>query len=419
MRIVVVGGGVSGLYASFHLAAEHDVTLVEAESRVGGHADTQRVTAPDGSTVNVDTGFIVFNRRHYPLFTRWIEGLGVEHRASDMSFSVSSAASGIEYNATDLDRLFCHRRNLLRPRFLRMVADILRFYRRAPGLLAALDDSTTLGDWLDRSSMGAGFAEDHLVPMAAALWSSPDREILDFPIRYLLEFMQNHDMLGVSGRPQWRTIRDGSRCYVEAALGVHRGRVITGRPVRRVERTGSPWRVRLEDGELEADAVVLACHADQALALLDDPGTERREVLGAFRCRDNDTVLHTDARLLPRHRRAWAAWNVNYDRARPGHAGISYLMNLLQGIPGETPYIVTLNRTADIDPARILARRNYRHPVYTPTSRAAQRRLPNVQGRDGLWFCGAWQGWGFHEDGVRSAHRVVEALTAPGVRRAA
>jgi predicted NAD/FAD-binding protein len=418
MRIAVVGGGVAGLYAAWHLAQRHEVVLFERHGRIGGHTDTHAIEGPDGE-LQIDTGFIVFNREHYPLFSAWLAILGVASRASDMSFGVHSEISGIEYNATRLDTLYAQRRNLLRPRFHGMVLDILRFYRRAPGLLNALDDRVTLGQWLARSGLGRAFADDHLVPMAAALWSSPGENILRFPMRYLLEFMDNHSMLQVNGRPLWQTVRGGSQRYVEAARQQFGGEVRLKQPVRRVRRVGDGVEVGTDAGQERFDAAVLACHADQALALIDAPRPDESDVLGAFGYQDNDTVLHTDERRMPKLRKAWASWVVRRDRDAPDRAGISYWMNALQGIPGPTQYIVSLNQTDRIAPERVLVRRRYRHPIYTPESRVAQRRLGEISGVDRLHFCGACWGYGFHEDAVRSARAVVDAIELQAVARAA
>lgn len=414
MRIVVIGGGAAGLYAACRLDAGHDVTLVEQHSRAGGHADTHRVEL-DSATgpVDVDSGFIVFNPSNYPLFSAWLDELGVASQPSDMSFGLSCRASGLEYNATSLNRLFCQRRNLVRPRFLGMVRDIVRFYRNAPTLLEQIDDTLTMGEWLEgHSGLSEAFGEDHLIPMASALWSSPRARVLEFPMRYLLEFMRNHDMLQVSGRPEWRTVTGGSQSYVRAAVAGFQGTLRLGARAVAVERQGAagPVRVVLSDGELQADQVVMACHADQALALLGSPTGLEREILGAFAYESNETVLHTDTTRMPRNRKAWASWNVRRDGATGGEAAISYYMNTLQGLPETTPFIVSLNQTDRIDPARILVRRAYRHPVYTPAVRAAQRRLGRINGSDRVWFSGACWGWGFHEDAVVSAARVVDSI---------
>jgi len=411
MRIAVVGGGVAGLYSAWHLAQQHDVVLLERDDRVGGHTDTHEIRLPGRSEpVAVDTGFIVFNPPNYPLFSAWLTELGVQSRVSDMSFGISCGATGLEYNATDLNGLFCQRRNLFRPEFLGMVRDILRFYRRSESLLAQLDETTTLGQWLAGSNFGAAFGRDHLVPMAAALWSSPGKRILDFPMKYMLEFMQNHSMLQAARRPEWRTVKGGSRRYVEAALARFEGRVSLGSAVRRVVRTAAGVTVETDSERLDVDQVVLACHADQALAVLDRPSASESRVLGAITYQDNDMLLHTDASRMPRNRRAWASWNVRRDPDAPERAGISYWMNRLQGLAETEPLIVSLNQTESVDPDRVLVRRAYRHPVYTAEARAAQLELDSISGSDRIWYCGACWGWGFHEDAVRSARQVVDGL---------
>ena len=417
MKIIVVGAGVSGLYAAWHLGASHDVTLLEADQRPGGHADTHLVD-DHGVTRPVDSGFIVFNEAHYPLFSAWLEELKVAWKDSDMSFGVSDARSGLEYNATSLNTLFCQRRNLLRPAFLGMVRDIIRFYRRAPALLEALDDGVTLGEWLASGDLGAMFAEHHLLPMASALWSAPMGRIRDFPMRHLLAFMDNHGMLQIEGRPTWRTIDGGSRRYVEkAAAGP--ARLLTGTPVRSVERRANAVRVHTDAAELTCDALVLACHSDQALALLRDPDPAERAILGAIHYQPNEAVLHSDASVLPTQPAARASWNVRRDDRDDDRCRVSYYMNKLQGIDSTTPFIVSLNQTDRLDPACIRVRRYYQHPVFTPEAVAAQRRWDEINGRRRTWYCGAWWGWGFHEDGARSARRVVDAITAEAVRSVA
>lgn len=408
MRIAVVGGGVSGLYAAWHLAREHEVVLLEADQRLGGHADTQVVDSPDGE-VAIDSGFIVFNETNYPLLTAWFEKLGVAWKASDMSFAVSDQASGIEYNATRLSTLFCQRRNLLRPSFIGMVRDILRFYRQAPDLLASLDDRITLGEWLGEAPVGRAFAELHLLPMASALWSAPMGRISDFPMRHLLAFMDHHTMLQVDQRPQWKTVDGGSRVYVDKARQGC-GEVYLGCAVRRINRRSDHVLVQTDGDELRVDEVILACHSDQALRLLDDADPAERSILGAIPYQGNETVLHTDTSVLPDNPAARASWNVRRDRRDADHCRVSYYMNLLQGIPGPIDYIVSLNQTELIDPARVLVKRRYQHPVFTPEAVSAQRRWDEINGKRRTWYCGAWWGWGFHEDGTRSAQRVIDGL---------
>lgn len=410
MKIVIVGAGVAGLYAAWHLARDYEVVVLEADSRVGGHADTQLID-DDGREVAVDTGFIVFNEKNYPLFSAWLRELDVPWKTSDMSFAVSDTTTGIEYNATRLNTLFCQRRNLFRPSFLGMVRDILRFYRQAPGLLDTLDDRITLGDWLAQSGLGKAFGEQHLLPMASALWSAPMGQIRQFPIRHLLAFMDHHAMLQIDKRPEWLTVDGGSRQYVEKVLQ-GQARIETHTPVRRITRRTAGVLVDTDSDQIEADAVILACHSDQALKLLDDPDRAERMVLGAIGYQANETVLHTDSSLLPRHPAARASWNVRRDRHDREQCRVSYYMNRLQGISGPRDYIVSLNQTELIDPARILKTRRYHHPVFTPEAVMAQRRWSDINGRRNTWFCGAWWGWGFHEDGVQSARRVIDDITA-------
>lgn len=408
MKIVIVGAGIAGLYAAWHLSRHYEVTVIEAENRLGGHADTHRVEEA-GREWFIDTGFIVFNEQHYPLLTRWFQAMGVTWKTSDMSFAVSDSASGLEYNATSLNRLFCQRRNLVRPRFWGMFADIVRFYRRAPGLLASLDDQTTLGQWLDQSGLGRMFREQHLLPMASALWSAPMGRVADFPMLHLLKFMDNHNMLQLVGRSPWRTVDGGSRSYVARAAECS-ARFIVGTPVRSVLRESQQVRICTDEEDLLADAVILACHPDQSLRLLGDADQTEREVLGAIEYQPNEAVLHTDTRLLPRLPTARAAWNVRRDASDQEKCRVSYYMNRLQGIDSETDYIVSLNQSENIDPDRVVVRRSYQHPVFTPQAIRAQQRWDEINGTRRTWFCGAWWGWGFHEDGARSAQRVIDAM---------
>ncbi len=408
MKIAIVGAGVAGLYAAWHLSQQHEVVVFEADHRLGGHADTHLIEG-DGEPIPVDSGFIVFNEGHYPLFSEWLRQMGVAWKDSDMSFAVSDPASGIEYNATNLNRLFCQRSNLFRPRFLGMVRDIIRFYKQAPSLLASLDDRLTLGDWLDQSGLGKTFSELHLLPMASALWSAPMGQIRDFPMRHLLAFMDNHAMLQLSDRPTWRTVSGGSRAYVEQASQCAADFRL-GNPVHGVQRLDDGVRLTTDSGELQADCVILACHSDQALRMLVDADELERSVLGSIAYQPNETVLHTDISVLPALPAARASWNVRRDPRDAEQCRVSYYMNKLQGIQSSTDYIVSLNQTDLIDPDKILVKRQYHHPVFTPEAILAQRRWAEINGQRRTWFCGAWWGWGFHEDGVRSARQVIDHL---------
>lgn len=417
MRIAVIGSGIAGLASAWLLSKRNDVTLYEAADRLGGHTHTHRIEL-NGRNHEVDTGFIVHNPQHYPLLTALFDELGVASQPTTMSFSVRNEASGLEYNATDVDSLFCQRRNLVSPRFWRMLRDLSRFYREAPALLDLPGDGPTLGDYLDAHGYSAMFRDDHLVPMASALWSSPSSRILAFPAKYLVRFMANHQMLQVKDRPQWRVVRGGSSRYIDAMRARWRVRERLSTPVRMLLRTGAGATVMTDEEAEHFDHVVVACHSDQALQLLGDASDAERAVLGAIGYQVNDTVLHTDARLLPRHPKAWAAWNAFVPREAGDACTVSYCMNLLQGLDAPEPLIVTLNRTDRIDPARILRRMRYHHPVYDHASVAAQARREEIQGQRNTWFAGAYWGWGFHEDGMRSAVDVANALGAGWTPRA-
>ncbi|KRG81471.1 MULTISPECIES: NAD(P)/FAD-dependent oxidoreductase [Stenotrophomonas] len=409
MRIAVVGSGIAGLASAWLLSQAHEVVLFEAADYLGGHTHTHDVSV-GGRQYAVDTGFIVHNPDHYPLLTRLLQTLDVPTQPTTMSFSVHNGRSGLEYNATSLDALFCQRRNLLSPRFLGMVRDLFRFYRQAPALLDGEGPGPGLGDWLQANGYGAAFRDEHLVPMASALWSSPPRQILQFPARYLVQFMANHQMLQVSGRPQWRVVRGGSARYVDALRARWTVHERLSCPVLAVRRHGDRVSVDSAAGSEAFDQVVLACHSDQALALLADASDNEQAILGAIGYQPNEVVLHTDASVLPRRRKAWAAWNAFVPGDGDAPCTVSYCMNLLQGLDAPEPLVVTLNRSEAIDPARVLRRLAYQHPVYTPQSVAAQQRRAVIQGQNRTWFAGAYWGWGFHEDGMRSAVDVAAGL---------
>ena len=409
MKIAVVGSGIAGLGAAWLLSREHEVVLFEAEDRLGGHTHTHRVVQA-GREYSVDSGFIVFNPVNYPLLDRMFEELGVESQPTTMGFSVQDARSGLEYNATNLNSMFCQRTNLFSPRFHRMVREILRFYRECPALLEDPGEGPTLGRYLTDGGYSQLFIDDHLVPMASALWSSPAGQIMDFPARYLVQFMANHRMLQVEGRPQWRVVKGGASSYIRALQTHWNVAVRLSSPVHSIRRDDDGVLVGTPAGDERFDQVVLACHADDALALLGDAGAEERQILGAIEYQDNDTVLHTDARLLPRRRAAWAAWNAYVPAEPEALCTVSYCMNLLQSLDSPEPFVVTLNRSQDIDPAKVIARMRYRHPIYNHASVAAQKRRQEINGQRNTWFAGAAWGHGFHEDGMRSGVEVAQAL---------
>ena len=405
-EIAVIGAGVSGLVSAWLLSAQHRVTVFEARDRMGGHTHTVPVRAGE-KTIPVDTGFIVFNEPNYPLFTRLLERLGVAWDESDMSFSVSSNRSGIEYCGSSLSTLFAQRRNLFRPRIYAMLKEILRFNKHAPRDLREASDRVTLGAYLQRERYGRAFVDDYIVPMAAALWSAEPNKVLEFPARYFVEFFDNHAFLQIGGRPPWRVVRGGSHTYVRALTRSFADRIRTGTPVRGVRRVEDGVRIETDEGGTEAfDAVVLAVHSDQALRMLRDPSPDEERVLGAIPYQANPTRLHTDASVMPRARRAWASWNYHVPRAPREAAAVTYHMNRLQNLRTQDDYFVSLNRSDEIDDGRVLKEMVYHHPIYTPAARQAQRSHQMINGVRNTWYCGAYWGHGFHEDGVRSAARV-------------
>ena len=410
MRIAIVGAGVSGLVAARLLHRRHEVEVFEAADYPGGHSHTVEARVGD-TTVPVDTGFIVFNERTYPVFCRLLKGLGVAWQDSDMGFSASIARSGVEYCGSGLGGLFAQRRNLLRPRYWGMVRDILRFYREAREVLDGDDDGRTLGDYLRSRGYGQAFVDDHLVPMAAAVWSADPVGILDFPVRTFVRFFDNHGFLEVDDRPQWLTVTGGSRAYVAQLIAPFRDRVRLSTPVRAVRRSAAGAHLTLADGSrADFDAVVFAVHSDTALAMLEDPDADERAILGAIPYQRNTALLHTDTSLMPRTRSTWSAWNYHVPDRPSRVATLTYWMNKLQGLETPQPLLVSLNRDAEVDPAKVLKSMTYHHPVFSVGAIRAQQRRAEIQGRRGTWWCGAWWGYGFHEDGARSGMEVGEAL---------
>lgn len=414
MRIAIVGAGVSGLTTAYLLHRDHEVMVFEADDRIGGHAHTVRVETAS-ETHWLDTGFIVFNDRNYPNFERLLSRLGVASQASDMSFGVSDARGSFEYASHSLNGVFAHRRHLLNGRFLRMLADIPRFQRAARQLLASGDESVSLRDWLNRQRLSQRFIDCLIVPQAAAVWSAAPAQMWTFPALFLARFFDNHGMLDLSGRPRWRTVQGGSQRYVEALSSPFADRIHTCSPVRSIAR-GREGVALTVDGaeELQFDHVVIATHSDQALNMLSDASWREREILDSIPYQENEAVLHTDRSLLPNRRAAWASWNYHLLDRPSDRTTVTYHLNRLQQFRSEQQFCVTLNHTDRIDPRHVIRRIAYAHPVYTSAGLAAQRRLGEISGPEGrTHFCGAYWGWGFHEDGVSSALRVG---TSFGVR---
>ncbi len=418
MRVAIVGAGIAGLTVAWRLRNSHDITVFEAGDHVGGHTHTH--TVPHGGReYRIDTGFIVFNDRTYPNFIALLDELAVTRQPTEMSFSVQNPASGLEYAGTNLNALFAQRRNLVNPRFFGMVRDILRFNRDAPALLDTPGPGPSLGEYLHEQRFSSAFIDDYLAPMGAAIWSSPADRMDAFPARSFVQFFKNHGLLSINDRPQWYVVKGGSSAYVERMLlqlgpRIHTGRAVTG--VRR-EHDGVTLHVAGAD-RLRFDAVVIASHSDQALAMLQDPSAQERSILGAIAYQDNDVVLHTDTRLMPKHRRAWASWNYRLggvngkqmDRAASNPPTVTYDMNRLQSIDAPETFCVSLNQTDAIDPNRIIKVLRYAHPVYTSATLAAQARRAEINGVNRTWFCGAYWRFGFHEDGVVSALSVAQDL---------
>ena len=408
MRIAIIGTGIAGLTCAHLLSRRHELTVFEAADRVGGHTHTVDVRWRD-QPYAVDTGFIVFNDWTYPHFIRLLEHLRVPSRPTEMSFSVHDPHSGFEYNGHDLNSVFAQRRNLLSPGFWGMLRDVLRFNRQA---LADLDkqrigSETTLGQYLHQQGYGQRFIHHYIVPMGSAIWSMPLADMLDFPLQFFVRFCRNHGLLSVSHRPQWRVIEGGSRSYLAPLCQPFAGRIRLNCPVQRVSRDEAGVDVSWTGGQERFDKVVFACHSDQALALLAAPSGQESAILGAIRYASNEVVLHTDARLLPRRRRAWASWNYRLGNSAQAPAALTYNMNILQGIEAPVTFCVSLNQTALVDPAQILARFSYAHPQYSLAALAAQARQDELQGQQHSYYCGAYWANGFHEDGVVSALTVA------------
>ncbi len=414
MRLAIVGAGVSGLVAAYHLHREHEITVFEANRHVGGHANTVRVDLED-ETHWVDTGFIVMNDRNYPHFEPLLEELGVATQPSRMSFSVSDERGRFEYAGTP-SGLFAQRSHLVDPRFLRMIGDLVRFNREARALLAMAPDSgPSLRAFLHGGGYSPWFIDRLIVPQAAAVWSADPGQMWSFPASFLARFFHNHGMLGFRDRPQWRTVTGGSRRYVEEITRPFADRIRTSAPVQAVTRCSDGVEVKAQGCEGERfDEVVIAAHSDQALAMLTDPSDSERELLGAVAYQPNEAVLHTDERLLPSRRAAWASWNFHLTAQPPVGTQLTYWMNNLQSLASDTNFLVTLNRTEAIDPGKIIRTITYAHPVFTPEGVAAQSRHREISGVNRTHYCGAYWRWGFHEDGVVSALKALERVGRAG-----
>ncbi len=406
MRIGVIGTGISGMVAAYLLCRDHDIEVFEAADYVGGHTHTIDVPV-NGAAYPVDTGFIVFNEKTYPNFINLMKQLGVAWKPTQMSFSVQCEQTGLEYSPSSINALFAQRRNLFKPWFYRMVLDVFRFRREALELLGSNEDTTTLGAYLRGKRYSESFIRYFIIPMGEAIWSADPARFDEFPARYFVEFFNNHGFLNMWDQPQWLVIRGGSKSYIEPLTCPYRNAIRTCCPVRAVLRLGDHVEVVLDGNETKRfDAVVIATHSDQALAMLADPSDAEREILGSIPYQENQAVLHIDSALLPAKRAAWASWNYHIPRKGLGRVAVTYDMNLLQGLSAPVEFCVSLNLASSIDASKVIQQMVYHHPMYDPGGRAAQKRWDEVNGVRRTYFCGAYWGYGFHEDGVNSALAV-------------
>ena len=411
MRIAIIGAGISGLAAAYYLARRHEVTLFEKNDYCGGHANTARVRE-GGREIPIDTGFIVFNQRNYPNLCRLFDELGVASVDTDMSFSVRCEQSGLEYNGTSFNKLFAQRKNIVNLRFWRMLKDINRFNKEAVRLLdGAADDRLTVEEFVKRHDYSPEFLDYYLAPLGASLWSSPAHRFRQFPLLFVVEFLHNHCMLQLGGRPRWKTVKAGSREYVKKLTRGLQGRIRLGEGVEHLSRQKSGVELATRGGRgLCFDEAIVCCHPDQALRLLHDPDDHERAILGQFRYQQNEAVLHTDTGLLPNNKSAWASWNYRIPKQSADHVAVTYNMNKLQRLATDRTYCVSLNQTRQIERDRILKRIIYHHPQFSPGRAEAQACHADLIRRRRVSYCGAYWGYGFHEDGVRSALNVCAAF---------
>lgn len=406
MKIAIIGSGIAGNTIAYHLNKQHDVTVFESESHIGGHTHTHHITH-EGQEYNVDTGFIVFNDRTYPNFIALLDELKVAWQPSEMSFSVQCEKTGLEYNGTNLNSLFAQRRNLFKPSFHQMIRDILRFNKISPELLGD-GDEIKLGDYLKKGQYSQQFIDHYIIPMGSAIWSTEARQMLDFPARFFVRFFHHHGMLTVNNRPQWRTVTNGSASYVTALTESFKDKIRLNTPVESVRRLTTSVRVKPLNGEEEKfDYVFFACHSDQALKILSDKKPNEIEILNAIPYQQNTIFLHHDVSMMPKRKLAWAAWNYHVTNPDSEQVAVTYNMNILQNLKSKDPLLVTLNHTKFINPAKVIKRLKYMHPVYTLAGAAAQARHAEISGKNRTGFAGAYWRNGFHEDGVVSALEAI------------
>lgn len=406
MKIAIVGSGISGLVTAYLLSQDHDITVYEAADYIGGHTNTVSVEL-NGKEYEVDTGFIVYNEKNYPNFVKLLDQLEVPSQPTTMSFSVRCEITGLEYNGTSVNQLFAQRLNLVRPSFYRMIKDILRFNRDAKQFLKDEDLKLTFGEFLETGNYSSQLRENYAIPMTSAVWSGSPSQVLNTPFYFIARFYENHGMLNIDDRPQWRVIKKGSRQYVIPLVKRFEDRIRLQSPVEKIVRSKDGVEISSsDDNASQFDSVILATHSDQALEILEKPSPAETEILGLIRYQKNEAILHWDDSLLPKRKLAWAGWNYHKMPDSPGGTSVTYNMNILQGIESESTFCVSLNMTDKIDPAKIIKEFNYGHPVFSGNAIEAQKRLREINGVNLTYFCGAYWGSGFHEDGVNSALNV-------------
>jgi uncharacterized protein len=407
MKIAIIGSGIAGNTIAYHLNKTHDITVFEAGSHIGGHTHTHDIVH-EGQHYSVDTGFIVFNDRTYPNFISLLNELDVAWQPSNMSFSVHCERTGFEYNGTSLNSLFAQRRNLFKPSFYKMIAEIMRFNQASLELLAK-GPEIKLGDYLANNGYSQRFIDYYIIPMGSAIWSTEARQMLAFPARFFVRFFHHHGMLTLNNRPEWRVIKGGSARYAEALTASFKDRIRLNTPIAQVRRLKRSVRITPANGAEESfDWVIFACHSDQALGMLSDASDTEKEILGAIPYQENTVYLHTDVTMLPKRKLAWAAWNYHVTAAPTDRVAVTYNMNILQGLRSKSPILVTLNHTQHINPAHVIKRLTYHHPVYTTEGTNAQSRHQEISGVNRTAYCGAYWRNGFHEDGVVSALTALE-----------
>jgi len=408
MKIAIVGSGISGNTVAHLLHKKHNITLFEKNNRIGGHSHTHNIEI-NGSPISVDTGFIVFNKKTYPLFSSLLRELDVAHEDSKMSFSVFSKKTGLEYNGTTLNTLFSQRRNIFNPKFIKMIFEILRFNKESLGLLNTSKE-LSLGDYLAKNTYSDYFLKNYILPMGSAIWSSNLETMIKFPAKFFVTFLHNHGMLNINNRPQWLTISNGSKSYVQKLCYPFIDNIRLNSNIKFIERKSNKVIVHSKYGSENFDYIFMACHSNEALAILKDASNNEKEILGAIPYTNNEVYLHTDSSIMPKYKLSWAAWNYNIDSKESEPITLTYNMNILQNIKIETPVLVTLNPKGCIDPKKIIKKLNYAHPTFSIDSINAQKKHHIISGINRTFFAGAYWGNGFHEDGVKSAYDSVKQL---------